>query len=62
MTSMKKLLLELSVASLSLAGGVAYSQTTEADIPVDPDPTKEVPRIRANSVSDGDFNSPDVWT
>lgn len=55
MTSMKKLLLELSVASLSLAGGVAYSQTTEADIPVDS-------RIRANNVSDGDFNSADVWT
>lgn len=55
MASMKKLLLELSVASLSLAGGVAYSQTTEADIPVDS-------RIRANNVSDGDFNSADVWT
>lgn len=55
MTSMKKLLLELSVASLSLTGGVAYSQTTEADIPVDS-------RIRANNVSDGDFNSADVWT
>lgn len=62
MTSMKKLLLELSIASLMLMGGVVYSQETEADIPVDPDPTKEVPRIRANNVSDGDFNSADVWT
>lgn len=61
MTSMKKLLLELSIASLMLTGGIAYS-ATEADIPVDPDPTKEVPRIRANNVSDGDFNSADVWT
>ena len=61
MTSMKKLLLELSVASLMLTGGIVYS-ATEADIPVDPDPTKEVPRIRANNVSNGDFNSPDVWT
>ena len=52
---MKKLLLELSVASLMLSGGVAYSQTTEADIPVDA-------RIRANDVADGDFNSADVWT
>lgn len=55
MTSMKKLLLELSIASLMLMGGVVYSQTTEADIPVDS-------RIRANNVSDGDFNSADVWT
>ena len=55
MTSMKKLLLELSIASLMLMGGVVYSQETEADIPVDS-------RIRANNVSDGDFNSADVWT
>lgn len=55
MTSMKKLLLELSIASLMLMGGVVYSQETEADIPVDC-------RIRANNVSDGDFNSADVWT
>lgn len=61
MTSMKKLLLELSIASLMLTGGIVYS-ATEVDIPVDPDPKKEVPRIRANNVSDGDFNSADVWT
>lgn len=57
---MKKLLLELSIASLFLTGANLFAQEepglpTEADIPVDS-------RIRANNVSDGDFNSADVWT
>lgn len=61
---MKKLLLELSIASLMLTGGIVYS-ATEVDIPspyIKDDGKPEVVRIRANNVSNGDFNSPDVWT
>ena len=61
---MKKLLLELSIASLMLTGGIVYS-ATEVDIPspyIKDDGNPEVVRIRANNVSNGDFNSPDVWT
>lgn len=51
---MKKLLLELSIASLMLTGFAQEQEYTQNDIPVGN-------RIRANNVSDGDFNAISSW-